>query len=154
MSRTDSLRVRLVVLVATILTAMLLVVTMGNAQEPAQQQPQFLVYADTAGISPVEGQPNVYVTWVFAKATPTSYPSSGVLVAWDCKVGMVKRLAQVVYQMHPDSLGVFGVPEEVDMPWVPITDPRLAQLVCRIGPEHAGTATHPWFAPGKPRADA
>src|SRR4051812_1422153 len=47
MSRTDSIRVRLVVMVATILTAMLLVVTMGHSQEKAQQQPQFLVYADT-----------------------------------------------------------------------------------------------------------
>ena len=119
----------------------------ARAQEPAKAQPQFLVFVDTAGVAPVEGAgPGIYITWVFAKATPTSYPSSGVLVAWDClhRPRMVKRLAQVVYAMRPDSAGVVGVPQEVDRPWQPATDERMANLVCEIGP------THVYVDPPKP----
>lgn len=126
----------------------------ARAQEPAPQQ--FLVYVDTAGVAPIEGNPGMYITWVFAKATPTAYPSSAVLVVWDCAHNprLVKRIAQVVYQMRPDSLGVVGVPEEVERPWQPVTDERMADLICRLGGEHDGTAKHPWLGPDKPRTDA
>lgn len=109
----------------------------ARAQEPVTEKQQFLVYVDTAGIVPVPNAPNVYITWVFAKATPLAYPSSGILVAWDCSAPrMVKRLAQVIYSMNADSTGVVGSPEEVDRPWQTVTDEFMADLVCGIGPTH------------------
>jgi hypothetical protein len=127
----------------------------ANAQTFKTQEPQqFYIFADSAGISPMPGMVNTYVTWVYARATPTSYPSSGVLVAWDCTAKKVKRLAQVKYQMRADSTGVFGDIVEVDRDWQDVSDERLAMMVCRVGPEHDGTATHPDLAPGKPRIDS
>ena len=129
-------------------------ISIARAQEPAQRQ--FLVFVDTAGVAPVANEPGMYITWVFAKSTPTSYPSSGILVMWDClhSPRIVKRIAQVVYHMTPDSTGVTGNIEEVNRPWQEVTDERMADLVCRIGSDHDGTNHHPYFAPGKPRADA
>lgn len=122
--------------------------TLAAAQEPAPKQTWY-VFVDTAGVVPVPGAPDVYVTWVFAKATPTSYPSSGILVAWDCKAPrMVKRLAQVVYQMNRDSTGVVGTPVEVDRPWQLVTDERMANLVCEIG----ATRPAPTSGPTKPQS--
>lgn len=112
----------------------------AKAQAPAAAQ-KFYVFVDTTGIAPL-GPPNIYITWVFAKATPTAYPSSGILVAWDCDKGLVKRLAQVVYHMTTDSTGVTGNIEEVYREWQEVTDERAADLVCRIGPTHGvGTTT-------------
>lgn len=144
------------ILIGIILGIMLWLSLIGiaKAQTPAPQT--FYVFVDTAGVSPVQGNPGIYITWVFAKATPKAYPSSGILVMWDCgaETRMVKRIAQVVYHMNADSTGVTGNIEEVNRPWQEVTDTRMADLVCRLGPEHDGTAVHPWFAPGKPRADA
>jgi hypothetical protein len=124
----------------------------ARAQTPAEKQ-TFLVYVDTAGVSSVGV--GLYVTWVFAKASPNAYPSAGVLVAWDClrRPRMVKRLAQVVYRMTPDSAGVTGNIEEVDRPWQAVTDERMANLVCEIGPTHAPAVTVP-EKPKSPYSDA
>lgn len=102
-----------------------------HAQSP--QRP-FYIFADTAGVSAIGD--SVYITWVFAKATPTSLPSSGVLVGFDCKAGLVQRYAHVVYEMASDSSGVTG-PIVVDTTgWVPMSNPELFKLVCSIGPTH------------------
>ena len=116
--------------------------------------PPLQVFVDSAGISRVE--PGIYITWVYAKATATSLPSSGVLVMWNCDTmpRQVKRIAQVVFSLTPDSTNVVGMIEEVDRPWQDVTNERMADMVCRVGPEHDGTATHPWYAPGKPRSDS
>jgi hypothetical protein len=130
----------------------LALVGIATAQEPAPKQTWY-VFVDTAGVAAVA--PGIYMTWVFAKATPRAYPSSGILVAWDCdsKPRMVKRLAQVVYKMNNDSTGVFGTPTEVDRPWQPVTDERMANLVCEIGPTH-GPATVEPTKPQSPYWDA
>lgn len=135
-----------------VIAALVLLATPMRAQAPQQ----LYVFADTAGIAPIAGNPGMYVTWVFAKASPTSLPSSGVLVAWDCfhKPQLVKRLAQVVYHLTADSAGVTGSIEEVDRDWQPVSDDRLAEMVCRIGAQHDGSYNQPWLAPGKPRTDS
>lgn len=127
--------------------ALLLLVTGLSAQQPTK----FLIFADTAGISPT-GFPGTYMTWVFAKATPKAWPSSAVLVVWDCTKHQVKRVAQVKYEMKPDSSGVTGLIEEIDRPWQPVTDERLATLVCAIGPQHAAAAKDTTPAVVKPRS--
>lgn len=101
-----------------------------HAQAPAQNPP-LLIFADTAGVARVVE--NVYVTWIFAKASPTSLPSSGVLVAFDCEKHLVKRLAHVVYHLSADSSGVEGAIVEDNGPWVEPVIPRLFDLVCEIG---------------------
>jgi hypothetical protein len=157
-----SIRGALVALVVALLT---LTSVAANAQDSTHtpQQSQFIVFADTAGIAPMPGVDSTYVTWVFALSTPTSYPSSGILVAWDCEQHKVKRLSHVVYQMKADSTGVEGPVVEDNGPWVEPVDPRLYALVCSIGPTHvlheeddATPPAHndsPWFAPGKPRSE-
>lgn len=136
------------------------IVRTANAQAPAPQKQQFLVFADTAGIGAIPGVPDVYSTWVYALSSPTSWPSSAVLVAWDCKAGKVKRLAHVVYRMKADSTGVEGPIVEDNGPWVEPVDPRLFKLVCTIGPTHTAPDATPqpaprgWYAPGRPRSDA
>jgi hypothetical protein len=145
-----------IALLVSLVLWMFVFVGVSHAQAPTftPQNQQFFIFADTAGVTPMPGLPNVYVTWVYARATPTSWPSSGVLVAWDCQAHKVKRLAQVKYQMRSDSTGVFGNIEEVIRDWQDVSDERLAMMVCHVGPEHDGTATHPEFAPGKPRSDS
>lgn len=124
----------------------------ARAQEPAPKQTWY-VFVDTAGVARV-GPPGIYITWVFAKATPRAYPSSGILVAWDCnEPRMVKRLAQVVYKMNKDSTGVVGMPQEVDRPWQPITDERMANLVCEIGATRPESTVGP-TKPQSPYSDA
>lgn len=147
----------LMLIVAALLILLAFISAPAQAQTPQPQQ-QFYIFADTAGIASVEGAPDVYMTWVFAKASPTSLPSSGVLVAWDCAQHLVKRLAQVKYELTSDSTGVSGNIEEVDRPWQGVSDERLESLVCTIGPTHIHTDTppvvpqdQPWLAPGKPR---
>jgi hypothetical protein len=127
--------------------------TLASAQEPAPKQTWY-VFVDTAGVARV-GPPGIYITWVFAKATPKAYPSSGILVAWDCNARprMVKRLAQVVYKMNKDSTGVFGSPIEVDRPWQPVTDERMANLVCEIGATRGPAMVEP-TKPQSPYSDA
>ena len=153
LTRTERLQARIVVLIIAVIALILLTIRPVHAQ---QQQQQFYVFADTAGIAPITGHPGMYATWVFAKASPEALPSSGILVAWDClhSPRMVKRLAQVVYQMTTDSTGVIGSIEEVDREWQEVSDQRLSDLVCRIGAQHEGTYKQPWLAPGKPRSDS
>jgi hypothetical protein len=138
------------------ISALLVLVALLSAPAQAQAPQQFYVFADTAGVSQVAGNPGMYITWVFAKASPNAYPSSGVLVMWDClhSPQLVKRIAQVVYHMTADSTGVTGDIEEVLRDWQPVTDERLAAMVCRVGSQHDGTYNQPWFAPGKPRSDS
>jgi hypothetical protein len=133
----------------------------AEAQGPAvatpapAAHPAFFVFADTAGISTFvtledsagakvpTAHPGIYITWVQARATATSLPSSAVLVAWDCARHQVKRLAQIVYQLRPDSLGVQGSPSEVDRDWQAPTNPGLFDLVCRVGPTHSPAVVAP-----------
>jgi hypothetical protein len=144
------------IVIAAILSIILWLAFIGvaRAQEPAKQQPTFLVYVDTAGVAPV-GAPGIYITWVFAKASPNAYPSSGVLVAWDClnKPRLVKRLASVVYHMTADSAGVTGNIQEVERPWQAVTDEHMADLVCEIGPTHKPSVVVP-SKPKSPYSDA
>lgn len=105
-----------------------------HAQAPSTGAPKFLIFADTAGVSRVA--PDTYITWVFAKATPTSLPSSGVLVAFDCASKRVKRIAHVVYHLAADSVSVEGAIVEDTTGWVPVSNPRLFNVVCEVGPKH------------------
>jgi hypothetical protein len=118
----------------------------ASAQETSERQ--WYIAVDTAGISRVA--PDTYVTWVFAKATPTSFPSSGIIVAWDCKARKVKRLAQVKYHLSPDSTTVTGDIEEVNQPWVPVSDERMYQLVCSIGATRPDSVIEPVIPKSSP----
>lgn len=109
-------------------------ITIAHAQkEPVADpnNPVLYIFADTAGVAHVYD--DVYVTWIQARSSATSLPSSGVLVAFDCSAKMVMRLAQVKYVLTADSLGVTGSVEEVSLPWMNVTNPRLYNLVCAIG---------------------
>lgn len=106
---------------------------------PTTGNPKLLIFADTAGVARV--QDDVYVTWIFARATPTSLPSSGVLVAFDCRGQLVKRLAHVVYQLKPDSSGVAGSIVEDEGGWVPPTIPHLFKMICEVGGRREGSVT-------------
>jgi hypothetical protein len=108
----------------------------GEAQQTRDTSRAWLVYADTAGISAVPGKPGVYTTWVFAKESPTSFPSSGLIVEWDCANGKVRRVAQIKYELAADSTVITGQLQEVNGPWVEPVDPRLYALVCTLGPQH------------------
>lgn len=121
--------------------AFALAVLAGAAHGQQQQEQKFLVAVDTAGI--MEAGPNVYTTWVFALSSPTSYPSSGIMVAWDCANKKVRRLAHVVYQWNDTKTGVAGPIVEDNLPWVEVTDQRLYDLVCRIGPTHGPSVVKP-----------
>ncbi len=98
------------------------------------QAPQLLVFADTAGVAVVGD--SSYLTWIFAKATPTSLPSSGVLVGFDCRHDRVQRYAHVVYQIGADSTGVTGDVVADTTGWVLVSNRPLFDLVCRVGPGH------------------
>lgn len=111
----------------------------ASAQQP-DPRPKLYVFADTAGISGVGD--SVYLTWVFAKATPNGLPSSGILVGFDCKNHLVQRYAHVVYHLTPDSTGVTGSIVEDVSGWVPVSVPKLFDMVCEIGPKH-GTSSGP-----------
>jgi hypothetical protein len=109
----------------------------ATAQAPTEQK--FLVAVDTAGIAATG--PNTYATWVYALSTPTSFPSSGILVEWDCTKKQVRRIAQVKYRLNADSSGVEGPVQMVNGPWMPISNSRMFALVCSVGPQHeAGDA--------------
>ena len=101
---------------------------MAHAQAP---KPQFYTYVDTANVAAVA--PGTYVTWVYALSTPTSYPSSAIMVAFDCRARKVKRLYHIVYQMRDDSLGVVGPIVEDTGDWVPVSVPRTYEVVCSAG---------------------
>jgi hypothetical protein len=103
-----------------------LLVSPLGAQEP--EQPKLGIYVDTAGVSAVA--PDVYVTWVFAKASPTSWPSSGVLVAFDCESHQVMRVAHVVFKARTDGEpGVTGDIVEDQGGWVSVSIPEMFNLV-------------------------
>lgn len=104
-----------------------------QAQAP---QPKLQIFVDTAGVAAAQ-TPGVYVTWIFAKAGPQTFPSSGILVAFDCNKQMVKRLAHVVYKINADSSTVSGPVIEDDQSWVAPTIPTLFNLVCSTGAAHA-----------------
>jgi hypothetical protein len=112
------------------------IVALARAQEPTSRDTtrQWLVVVDTAGIAPIA--PNVYATWVYALSSPTSFPSSGILVAWNCEAKLVRRFAQVKYEWNADSTGVQGPIVEVNRPWQAVSDMRMYNLVCSIGPTH------------------
>lgn len=104
-----------------------------STADPASK-PQLGIFADTAGVAAIGT--GVYVTWVFAKATPEGLPSSGVLVAFDCGKRLVKRLAQVKYRLRADSAGVEGDVQEVQREWQEPVVPRLFDLICMTGAAH------------------
>jgi hypothetical protein len=106
------------------------------AQDSTTTPSKFLVAVDTAGISAVPGSPNVYTTWVFALSTPKSFPSAGILVEWNCASEKVRRVAQIKYEQIEGGKGYRGDLVEVNGPWVAITNRRMYDLVCRIGPQH------------------
>jgi hypothetical protein len=119
-----------------------------EAQEKAQTNPQLQVFVDTAGIvaiSPPElpATHTSYLTWVFAKAGPGAYPSSGILVAFDCTGHKVRRISHVVYKMNDTNTGVTGDIVDDDSGWVEMTDPRLMTIVCSIGKAHSAQR-QPW----------
>lgn len=111
------------------------------SQAPAHTDPSLQIAVDTAGIA-LAG-PDVYITWVYAVAGPKSWPSSGILVAFDCRERKVKRLAHVMYKMKSDSSGVEGPIIEDNLPWVDVTIPALYDLVCKIGPTHGPSVVEP-----------
>ncbi|MCC2626590.1 MAG: hypothetical protein K0S14_240 [Thermomicrobiales bacterium] len=113
------------------------------------QDQKFHVAVDTAGVSPVGD--NIYTTWVYALATPTSFPSSGILVAFDCANRKVKRLAHVVYQWNADSSGVEGPIVEDNGAWMDVSIPALYDLVCRVGPTHGPSVVESRKPTGDPR---
>lgn len=123
-----------------------------RAQAPAAspKNPPLLVFVDTAGVAPIAD--DVFVVWTFAKATPSSWPSSGVLVAFDCGRKMVRRLAHVVYRLRPDSLGVEGDILEDQLPWQTISIPKMFDLVCAVGRQHVAEGMHPVEEPHYPEA--
>lgn len=119
----------------------------------AQTQPKLEIAVDTAGISRIGD--SVYTTWVFSRANAHSYPSSGIIVEFDCKTSKVRRTAQVKYELKADSTGVWGPLVEVNGPWVPVTIPRLFNLVCTIGPTHNDHTNDPEpFYPDGPPTDS
>jgi hypothetical protein len=130
------------------------IVALASAQTTPQK---FLVAVDTAGISAVPGQPNVYTTWVFALSTPKSFPSSGILVEWKCGSELVRRVAQIKYEQIEGGKGYRGDLVEVNGPWVAITNRRMYDLVCRIGPEHDASDAwkngddRPGIVPARPK---
>lgn len=120
-----------------IIVALLMWFGLFYGAKPAHSQaPQhsYYIFADTAGVSAIGD--SVYITWIFARTSPTSLPSSAVLVGFDCKAGLVQRYAHVVYQLTKDSSGVAGPVVEDVTGWVPMTNPQLFNLVCTIGPTH------------------
>lgn len=118
-----------------------LLVSPAFGQSPVSQK--FHVAVDTAGVSEYPPGSGIYITWVYALATPTSWPSSGILVAFDCRGKRVKRLAHVVYQMNADSTGVEGPVVEDYGEWQSISIPKLFDLVCSVGPSHAPSVVEP-----------
>lgn len=127
-----------------------------RAQAPAANPP-LLIFVDTAGVVAWPDGNDVYATWIFAKATPTSLPSSGILVAFDCGKHLVKRLAHVVYHLSPgDSTSVTGQIVEDNGGWVDVSIPRLFKLVCDLGREHgnAGAAAPDVPVPWHPKPES
>lgn len=119
-----------------------------RAGPPIVKNPTLMIFADTAGVARVAD--NIYVTWIIARATPTSLPSSGVLVAFHCTAHRVKRLAHVVYHLTTDSTGVVGNFESDNLPWVAPSIPHLFDLVCSVG---ATRETNPVYRPEAPTVD-
>jgi hypothetical protein len=104
---------------------------LAQAQLAPATPPTFLTFVDTTNIAVVA--PETYVTWIFALHTPTSYPSSGIMVAFDCRARKVRRLYHIVYELRGDSLGVTGPIVEDALPWVPVSVPATYNLVCEVG---------------------
>lgn len=111
------------------------------AQDKAENNPPLQIYVDTAGVSRMA--PDTYITWVFAKAGPNTWPSSGLIVGFDCKNRKVRRLAHVVYQLRPDGLGVTGDIVEDDLPWVDVKYPEMLRIVCEVGKNHNDALQEP-----------
>jgi hypothetical protein len=113
----------------------------ATAQAPVADQ-KFHIAVDTAGIT--EAAPDVYMTWVYSLSSPTSFPSSAILVAFDCRDRKVARMAEVKYGWNADSSGVVGkVVEKPMLQWVDVSIPRLFDLVCAIGPTHPSGVSEP-----------
>lgn len=119
-----------------------------HSRGPIVKNPTLMIFADTAGIARV--QKDIYVTWVVARATPTALPSSGVLVAFDCKAHRVMRLAHVVYHMTADSSGVSGEIKEDFGQWDEVSIPKLFDLVCSVG---STRKTEPTYQIAPPTVD-
>lgn len=117
---------------AVLLGALLVLAVQLHAQSA---QPRLLIYADTAAAH-ADG-PGTYTTWVYAKAGPNTFPSSGVEVAFDCVHRQVRRLSKVVYGWNADSTGVDGpiLPDTTD--WMPPHYPKLLEMVCLAGQDHS-----------------
>jgi hypothetical protein len=104
----------------------------ANAPTPAPVK--LMAAIDTLGIVTV--QPGVYATWIFAMASPRSWPSSAIFVLFDCKARKVARVRHIVYKMRPDSLGVAGPVVEDSGEWVDVHVPKTFDLVCSVGAAH------------------
>lgn len=123
----------------------------GMAQAPGTtDHPTFLTFVDTAGVAPIG--PDIYVTWIFAMTSPTSFPSSGILVAFDCQARKVARLKHVVYRWNADSTGVEGPIVDDPGTWVDVKVPETFDLVCRLGREHAAAQANDEKPQGDPKA--
>jgi hypothetical protein len=121
---------------------------LAAAQENDPNPTRFEIAVDTAGIMPVG--PNMYVTWIFARESPKHHPVSGIIVAFDCTNKRVKRLAQVKYEMQKDGT-IGGAIQEVERPWQAVTDSRVYDLVCSIGPTHPESVVEPTTPRERPR---
>jgi hypothetical protein len=93
------------------------------------------VFVDTAGVVPVDG-PQTYITWIYAKTSPLAPPVSGVLVKFDCKQQLVKRISHVVYHEGPIHGSVTGEIVRDTMGWQPAKDPRIIGAVCAYGAQY------------------
>lgn len=111
--------------------AVILFAATAQAQEAPKDQ-KFMIVLDTAGVAATG--PDIYTTWVYAVTSPTSYPSSAILVAFDCTHQKVMRLAHVVYRWNATKTGIEGpVIEETNPAWVDISIPKMFEKVCSIG---------------------
>lgn len=120
--------------------ALVLAACTGGVRTCAAQAPnqhaapvKLLTAVDTANIVVVA--PRVYGTWIYALATPTSWPSSAIYVLFNCKARKVARMYHIVYKMRDDSLGVTGPIVEDKGEWVDVSVPKTFDLVCRVGAE-------------------
>ena len=122
------------------------------APRAVAQGQKFLIRVDTAGVMPYPGQNHAYVTWVYALSSPTSFPSSAILVAFDCAGKKVMRLAHIKYQWNATKTGVEGpVVTEEHPEWVDISIPEMFAVVCRVGPTHGKSVIEPTLPDANPQ---
>lgn len=123
-------------LVAVIVTAFaLLMPSSASAQTAPATKPVLFLFADTAGVSAVAH--DVYITWVWAKASDNAQPVAGALVGFDCGKQLVKRFYRERFvPWTSDSLLVRGEIKPDSTAWVPIHYPKMFTLVCSAGRSH------------------